>query len=59
MSVPRRKKEVEEMGIHIGCIITFDDEFEILNDDYFVGRALDNRLGGFCIAEVARLAQEE
>ncbi len=49
------KKEVEEMGIHIGCIITFDDEFEILNDNFIVGRALDNRVGGFCIAEVARL----
>ena len=52
------KKEVEEMGIHIGCIITFDDEFEIINDKYFVGRALDNRLGGFCIAEVARMLKK-
>jgi tetrahedral aminopeptidase len=52
------KKEVEAMGIHIGCIITFDDEFEILNDNFFVGRALDNRVGGFCIAEVARLLKK-
>ncbi len=49
------KDEVEAMGIHIGCIITFDDEFEVLNDKFYIGRALDNRLGGFCIAEVARL----
>mgnify|MGYP001599637670 CR=1 FL=1 len=53
------KKEVEEMGIHVGCTVTFDDEFEILNDKYFVGRALDNRLGGFCIAETARLIHEK
>ncbi|HNM24932.1 MAG TPA: M20/M25/M40 family metallo-hydrolase, partial [Saprospiraceae bacterium] len=33
----------------------FQDEFTILNDRYYVGRALDNRMGGFCVAEVARL----
>jgi len=53
------KKEVEEMGIHVGCVITYDDPMEILNNKYYVGRALDNRVGGFCIAEVARLLQEE
>jgi putative aminopeptidase FrvX len=30
----------------------------ILNDRYYVGRALDNRAGGFMIAEVARLLKE-
>ncbi len=54
----RSKKEVEEMGIHIGCMITYPDEFMILNKDHFVGRALDNRMGGFMIAEVARLLKE-
>ena len=49
------KEEVESMGIHIGCVITFHDEMMMLNDRYYVGRALDNRMGGFCIAEVARL----
>lgn len=53
------KKEVEAMGIHVGCICTFDDEMEVLNDRYYVGRALDNRMGGFCIAEVARLLKEK
>jgi putative aminopeptidase FrvX len=47
--------EVEEMGIHVGCVITYEDEFMTLNNRYFVGRALDNRIGGFVIAEVARL----
>ena len=46
------------MGVHIGCIITFDDTFELLNEKFYVGRALDNRLGGFCIAEVARLLKK-
>ena len=30
----------------------------ILNDTFYVGRALDNRIGGFMIAEVARLLKE-
>ena len=52
------KEEVEKMGVHVGCMITYDDTFEKLNNTYYVGRALDNRLGGFCIAEVARLIKE-
>ncbi len=52
------KEEVLGMGIHVGAVITYEDEFTVLNDKYFVGRALDNRIGGFCIAEVARLLHE-
>ena len=52
------KKEVEDLGVHVGCVITYEDEFMILNDRYYVGRALDNRIGGFMIAEVARLLKE-
>ena len=54
----KNKEEVLEMGIHVGCVITYEDEMTVLNDRYYVGRALDNRLGGFCIAEVARLIHE-
>lgn len=52
------KEEVLEMGIHVGTVVTFDDDLMKLNDKYYVGRALDNRMGGFCIAEVARLLKE-
>lgn len=52
------KKEVEKLGIHVGCVATFDDEMFILNNNFIVGRALDNRLGGFMIAEVARMLKE-
>lgn len=52
------KAEVEKMGVHVGCVITYPDEFHILNGDKFVCRALDNRMGGFMIAEVARLLKE-
>lgn len=49
------KEEVEELGVHVGSVVTYEDEFMILNKNKFVGRALDNRLGGFIIAEVARM----
>lgn len=54
----KNKDEVLEMGVTVGCVITYDDEMEVFNDQYYVGRALDNRMGGFCIAEVARLIHE-
>ena len=52
------KKEVEKMGVHVGCVITYPDSFQILNKNKFVCRAIDNRAGGFMIAEVARLIKE-
>ncbi len=54
----KTKEEVEKLGVHIGCVITYPDEFHILNKNNFVCRALDNRMGGFMIAEVARLLKE-
>ncbi len=52
------KEEVLDMGITVGCVITYPDELEKMNDKYYCGRALDNRMGGFCIAQVARLIKE-
>jgi putative aminopeptidase FrvX len=52
------KEEVEKLGVHVGCVITYPDEFMILNGNKFVCRAIDNRMGGFMIAEVARLLKE-
>jgi tetrahedral aminopeptidase len=51
-------EEVEALGVHVGSVITFVDELTELNDKYYVGRALDNRIGGFMIAEVLRLLKE-
>lgn len=53
-----KKEEVEKLGVHVGCVITYPDEFFILNNDKYVCRALDNRIGGFMIAQVARLLKE-
>ncbi|WP_306642145.1 M42 family metallopeptidase [Sanyastnella coralliicola] len=55
----KSKDEVEALGVHVGSVVTFEDEFMVLNNDFFVGRALDNRMGGYMIAEVARLLKEE
>ncbi len=51
-------KELEKLGVHVGCVVTYPDEFMILNNNFYVGRALDNRMGGFMIAQVARLIKE-
>ncbi len=52
------RKEVEDMGVHVGCVITFEDELMEMNKRWLVGRALDNRMGGYMIAEVARRLAE-
>ena len=51
----RNKKEVEALGIHIGAVATYEDGFEELAYGHLIGRAFDNRVGGFMIAEVARM----
>lgn len=53
------KEEVLKLGIHVGSVITFEDEFMILNKKWFTARALDNRIGGFMIAQVARRLKEK
>ncbi|HET7899422.1 MAG TPA: M42 family metallopeptidase [Flavisolibacter sp.] len=54
----RNKKEVEDLGIRVGSVVTYQDGFDELAYDYYIGRAFDNRIGGFMIAEVARLLSE-
>ena len=54
----RTAKEVKALGIEVGNVVTYKDTFMVLNKRFFVGRALDNRIGGFMIAEVARLLKE-
>ncbi|MCS6820835.1 MAG: M42 family metallopeptidase [Microscillaceae bacterium] len=52
------KDEVLALGVHVGTIVTFEGDLRELNNRYYVGRALDNRLGGYIIAEVARRLKE-
>ncbi len=52
------KDEVLKLGVHVGSVITFNDDFITLNKTLYTGRALDNRMGGFMIAQVARKLKE-
>ena len=54
----RNRKDVERLGIHIGAVVTYQDGFDELSNDYYIGRAFDNRVGGYMIAEVARLLKQ-
>ena len=54
----RNKKEVEALGIRIGSVVTYEEGYDELAYDFIIGRAFDNRVGGFMIAEVARLLKE-
>ncbi len=54
----KNKEEVAALGVHVGTVVTFQDEFMVLNDKFYVGRALDNRIGGYMIAEVAKKLKE-
>ena len=54
----RNRKEVEDLGIHVGSVVTYQEGYDELANDYLIGRAFDNRIGGFMIAEVARLIKK-
>ncbi len=45
-------KEVAEMGLRVGHPAVYSDAAEEFGKDRIVGRAIDNRLGGFIIAKV-------
>lgn len=47
------KKAVNKAGVEVGNLITFDDQFHEMGD-YYVGRSLDNKIGGYIIAEALR-----
>lgn len=53
------KEDVNKLGIKVGTVVTFQADFMKLGKDYYTGRALDNRIGGFMIAEVARKIKED
>jgi putative aminopeptidase FrvX len=54
----RNKKEAAELGIHIGAVVTYREGYDELAYNYLIGRAFDNRIGGFMIAETARLLKK-
>jgi putative aminopeptidase FrvX len=40
------KLKKKSTGVHVGCVLLHPDEFMILNENKFVCRAIDNRMGG-------------
>lgn len=55
-----KKDEVLEKGIRVGHPIVFADDPVELSDTRLIGRALDNRVGGYIIAQVmARLSKKK
>ena len=51
------KKEVLELGVEVGNVVTFDEELSFMGN-YYVGKSLDNKIGGYIIAEVAKKIKE-
>lgn len=54
----RNPGEAEKLGIHVGAVVTYVDSFDELSYNNYIARAFDNRIGGFIIAQVARLLKE-
>jgi putative aminopeptidase FrvX len=52
------KEAVDKAGVEIGNLITFDTQLEEIGD-YYVGRSLDNKIGGYIIAEALREIVEQ
>ena len=52
------KEEVEKMGIHVGTPMVYNTRFKERGGK-FISRALDNRIGGYMIAQVARKLKEK
>jgi putative aminopeptidase FrvX len=52
-------EDVEEMGVRVGHPAVYADSAEIFGDRRIVGRALDNRIGGYIIARVMENLSEK
>ncbi len=52
------KKGVDEAGIEVGNMVIFDDKFSKIGN-FWCGRALDNKIGGYIIAEVAKKLKKD
>jgi len=48
----KSRAEVESRGIRIGHPAVYTDSVEVVTPDRLVGRAIDNRIGGFIISEL-------
>jgi putative aminopeptidase FrvX len=51
-------ESVKSCGVEVGNLVTFDDQFKKIGN-YYVGRSLDNKIGGYIIAEALKLISQE
>lgn len=51
------KEEANKLGVEVGCLVTFESRLRELGD-YYVGKSLDNKIGGYIIAEALRKIKE-
>ena len=51
------KEDVEKLGIEIGSAITMNDGYLEMSD-YYVGRSLDDKIGGFINANILKKLKE-
>lgn len=49
---------VKQRGLRVGHVGVYPDEPEYLTENRLIGRAVDNRIGGFIIAEALRMLHE-
>ena len=47
------KKDVTNLGVEVGNIVTFEETYSELGN-YHCGKSLDNKIGGYIIAEVTK-----
>ncbi len=45
--------------VQVGIPVTYADDYEFLNEEIITARALDNRIGGFIIAQVLKKLSDE
>ena len=45
------RKELEKLGVKIGCLVTYPSNFKILGN-YYTGKGLDNKIGGYILSQV-------
>jgi putative aminopeptidase FrvX len=52
------KTSVAELGVEVGNIVTFEETFSILGN-YYCGKSLDNKIGGYIISQVAKKIKDD
>lgn len=51
--------DVEDLGVRVGCPVTYDVGYTELHDDVVAARGLDNRVGSWVAAEVLRAVDSD